>query len=460
MSVADGLGPVRGGAVTDGVGPRLGRRRVLSGAAASALGALPGCSTQFFEESPPTIDGADLRSATDGDAPAVPETVPVDIETSFVETLRASARSKLDSTPAPFDETEIPNGVIRERLNSEYDSALRLLRDASGAPTPYERLGHAARARTSAHEVQAAWAGIDRELTVTDRREAVPAVNRDIDTLASTHTYVGDDPVRAAVVHRQIERRISGARRWLSIQDREFDIAAETSLDLAEVATDIERARVDVAVGAYLFDRFRESLDTAADQRGRLTDAREALKGQVSDRGDSVPAGDVDDATSLVDRDIETTAGVHALEELAWEVQSRLKQVERADDESAPASNVVSAFSILTYIDAFNHLRDRIEGGDDIAVETAKDVADFRATAITAIEAAGDVDRGQVLVDALRPQFARELEQVDRRLDDDRSEIRVVSVSRDAGGYVRIAALCSVLPAIAETVVRVLRGSA
>lgn len=446
--------------MTDGFGPRLGRRRLLSGAVASAFGALAGCSTQFFEESPPTIAGADLRAATNGDAPAVPETVPVDIEASFVETLRAGARRKLDGTPAPFDGTEIPNGVIRERLNSEYDSALRLLRDASGAPTPYERLKHAARARASAHEVQAAWAGIDGELTVTDLRESTAAVNRDVDAVASKHAYVGDDPVRAAVVHGQIERRIGGARRWLSIPDREFDVAAETSLDLAEVATDIERARVDVTVGGYLFDRFRESLDAAADQRERLTDARETLKSQISDRGDSVPGDGVDDATSLVDRDIGTTAGVHALEEFVWEVESRLEQIRRADDEAEPASNVVSAALILTYIEAFGRLRDRIEGGDDIAVETAEDVANLRAAAITAVEAAGDVDRGQVLVDTLRPRFAREIEQVDRRLDDGRSEIRVASISRDAGGYVRITALCSALPAIAETVARVLRESA
>lgn len=445
--------------MTDGLGPRLGRRRLLSGAAASALGALAGCSGQFFEESPPTIAGADLRAATNGDAPAVPETLPVGIEASFVETLRAGARSKLDSTPAPFDEAEIPNGVIRERLNSEYDSALRLLRDASGAPTPYERLGDAARARTSAHEVQAAWAGIDGELTVTDLRESISAVNRDIDAFASEHAYVGDDPVRAAIVHDQIERRIGGARRWVSIPDREFDVATETSLDLAEVATDIERARVDVTVGAYLFDRFRESLDAATDQRERLTDARETLKARIRDRDDSVPAEGVDDATSLVSRDIGTTAGVHALEDLAWEVRSRVEQVQRAGDETEPASNVVSAASILTYIGAFGRLRDRIEGGDDIAVETAGDVADLRAAATAAVEAAGDVDRGQLLVDALRPRFAREIEQVDRRLDDDRSEIRVASVSRGARGYVRITALCSVLPTVAETVVRVLRES-
>jgi len=431
--------------VTDGSGTRFGRRELLSGAAAAALGALAGCVTQFVDESPPTIDGSDLRAATRGDPPAVPDILPVDIEASFVETLRADARSKLDGTPAPFDEAEIPNGVIRGRLNDAYDDALRSIRDASGAPTSYERLAHAARSRTSAHEVEAAWDGISDELTAADLRASIPDVNRAVDGLASTHAYVGDGPVRAAVVHANLERRIGGARRWLSVSDREF-AAATNALYLAEIAADIERARVDVAVASYLFDRFRGSLDAATDHHDRLTDARAALETRIHDRADPVPEERVDDATSLVDRDVGTTAGVRALEELAWEARSRIEQVRRAEDAADPASDVVGAASVLTHLGAFGRLRNRIEGGDDVAVDTAADVGELRSAAITAVEAAGSVERGQVLADAIRPRFAREVERVDGRLDDGRSEVRVASAARDAAGYVRIAALCLSLP--------------
>ena len=461
MSVADGVRERRdgGGAVSHEPG-RPGRREVLAASGAAALAVLAGCGGRLLDDSHPTIAREDLAAATDGEAPTVPETLPVDIEASFVDTQREIARSKLDGTPAPFDEDEIPNGVIRERLNNAYDGVLRSIRDASGAPTPYERLEHAAGARDDAHEVWAAWAAIDGDLTVTDLRESIPAVNDDVDTFASTHAHVGDDPVRAAVVHAEIERRIGGARRWLSVPDREFDVAAETALDLAGVAVDIERARVDAETGLYLFERFRGSLDDPENQRDRLTDAGTELGRRIDDRADSVPTDGVDDPTTLVDREVGTTAGVHALDRLAREARSRVDQSRTGGDDPRLASAVVEAVSTLTYLGAFERLRDRIEGGDDVAVDSVGDVTDLRSAAIEAVAAAGDAERGQALVDVVRPRIARELGLVDGRFGNGPDDVRVESVARDAAGYVRIAEACRTLPTAAETVAEVLRESA
>ena len=438
--------------------PQLGRRAVLSGAAAATLGALAGCTSQFLDDSPPTIPRSDLRTAVDGDAPTVFETLPVDIEASFVGAQRDVARSELDGVPVPFGETEIPNGVIRERLNGAYEGALRSLRDAADAPTPYERLGHAAGARADAREVQAGWAAIDGDLTLADLRQSIPGVEEDVGTLVDQHTYVGDDPVRAAVVHSEIERRISGARRWLSVRDREF-ATAETALDLADIAVDIERARADAEAGVYLLDRFRGSLDAASDLRDRLADARATLRGRIDDRADSVPEELPDDLASLVDREIETTAGVRALADIASEIDSRIQQFRTDRDESGPAGGVVRATPTLTHLRAFARLRDRIEDGDDVAIDTADDVAEFRSDAVAAVESAEDVDQGRALVDEFRPTFAREIGWTDRRFGDGPEAVRIESVSYYAADYVRTAALCSELPAAAGTVAGVLRES-
>ena len=442
----------------DGSELRVGRREVLSASGVAALAALAGCGSVLPDDSPSMVPRDDLVAATEGEGPTVPETLPVDIEASFVAAYRDAARSKLDGTPAPFDEREIPNGVIRERLNDEHDGALGSLRDAADAASAYERLGHATRARTGAHEVGAAWAAIDGDLTVVDLRQSVPEVEREVDALASEHAYVGDDPVRAAVVHDEIEDRIGGARRWLSAPDRRIAGAGETSLDLADVAADIERARVDVALGTYLFDRFRASLDAAADQRKRLTGARTALEARVDDRAGSVPEEGIDDPTTLVDRDVGTTTGMRALERLGREARSRVDQLRR-DDNPRLASAVVESVPTLTYLGAFERLRGRIEDGDDIAVDSAADVSDLRSEAVTAVVAAGDVARGQGLVDVVRPRIARELELADGRFGNGPDDVRVDSVARDAAGYVRIAEACRALPAAAETVVEVLHGS-
>jgi hypothetical protein len=444
--------------VTDtDAGPRLGRRDLLAGAGAATLAGLAGCGRGLLEDPPPTIARDDLRAAIDGDPPTVPETLPVAIEASFVDAQRAGARSKLDATPAPFDSGEIPNGVIRERLNDDYDGALRSLRDSRDAPTPYERLGHAGRARTGAREVQAAWAAIAGELTISDLRESITTVRGDVDAVADEHAYVGDDPVRAAVVHDELEGRIDGARRWLSVSDRAFAAAAESSLGMAEVARDIERARVDVAEASYLFERFRTSLGSATDLRERLVDAAATLTDRIDARADAVPAERPDDPTSLVDRDVGPTAGVQALERLAVDARARIRN---RPDDSGPANGVVNGAWVLTTVRAFERLRDRIEGGDDVAVETAGDVAALRSDAIAAVEAAADVERGQAVADALRHTFASDIRWTDRRLDGGSDDIRVDSVARDAAGYVRVAAVCLALPPVVGDVAGVLRESA
>jgi hypothetical protein len=437
------------------------RRTVLSASAAAALVGLTGCGGRIsdrFTGGPRTIDGEALIEATRGEVPTVSETLPVDIEDSFVGSQRDLARSKLDATPAPFDEATIPNGVIRERLNDEYDGALRSIRDASKGPTPYERLGHATHARTAAHEVAAAWGAIESKLTTDDLRASIPAVRGDVDALDSRWSPVGDDPVRAAIVHREIERGLRGARRWLSIPDGQLRAAGQP-LELADVAVDIERTRTDTAVGSYLFDRFRGRLDEPTDLTDRLVAARGDLRRRIDRRAEPLPPDGVDDPTSLVDRDVGTTAGVRALAELASDTRRRIEDVATDNDDPRLASDVLSATTTLAHLRAFEHLRDRIEGGDDVAVASAADVGALRSEATEAIAAAKDADRAELLIDALLPGLAGNIGWIDDQFDRGSGGVRVESVAFDAMRYVTVAALCGALPETAAEAVAVLRGS-
>ena len=445
----------------DGVG--VTRREALSLSGAAALAGLAGCGGRLSERlpggGPDTIDAAALAEATRGETPTIPETLPVDIEQSFVDEQRDVSQAKLDATPAPFDEDEIPNGVIRERLNDAYDHALQSIRDVSGAPTAYERLGHGTRARTAAHEVATAWGAIESTLAPDDLRASISAVRDDVDTLEARWSPVGEDPVRAAVVHWEIERGLRGARRWLSIPDGQLRAAAGQSLELADIAVDIERARTDTAVGSYLFDRFRGSLDEPIDLTDRLTAAREDLRSRIDRRAEPLPSERVEDPTSLVDRDIGTTTGVRALAELASDARRRTEDVAADDGDPRLVSDVLSATSTLAHLRAFASLRDRIEGGDDVAVASAEDVGALRSEAIEAIGAAQDVDRGELLTDALLPGFAGNIGWIDDRFDRGSGSVRVESVSFDAMRYVAVASLCRALPETASGAAAVLRGS-
>ena len=442
---------------------RLTRREALSLSGVAALAGLAGCGGRFRDRlggGPATIDAEALSEATRGEPPTIPETLPVDIERSFVAGQRDRARSKLDGTPAPFNDAEIPNGVIRERLNDSYDGALQSIRDASGGPTPVERLGHATRARTEAHEVAAAWDAIDSEVTVDDLRASVPTVRGAVDALESRWSPVGDDPVRAAVVHREIERGLRGARRWLSIPDGRFRAASGQSLELAAVAVDIERARADTGVGSYLFDRFRDRLDDPTDLTDRLTRAHEELRRRIDRGADPLPPGRVEGPTSLVDRDVEATAGVRALAKIGADARHRIEDVDAADGTPRLASDVLSAAATLAYLRAFERLRDRIEGGDDVAVASAADVGAIRSAAIAAIEAARSADRAPLLVDALLPGFAGNIGWIDDQFDRGSGSVRVELVSFDAMRYVVVAELCGALPGTAAEAADVLRGPA
>ena len=444
-------------------GPRLTRREALSLSGVAGLGGLAGCGGRLSERlpggGPATIDAAALAEATRGEVPTVSETLPVDIEQSFVDDHRDVARSKLDATPAPFDEATIPNGVIRERLNDAYDHALQSIRDASAGPTPYERLGHATGARTAAHEVVTAWDAIESTLTADDLRASIPEVRDDVDALEARWSPIGEDPVRAAVVHREIERGLRGARRWLSIPDGQLRAAAGQSLELADVAVDIERARADTAVGSYLFDRFRGSLDEPTDLTDRLTTAHEDLRGRIDRRAEPLPPEGVDDPTSLVDRDVGTTTGVRALAELASDARRRVEDVAANDGGPWLASDVLSATSTLTHLRGFTSLRDRIEDGDDVAVASAGDVGALRSEAVEAIEAARDGDHAELVIDALLPGFAGTIRWIDGQFDRGSGSVRVESVAFDAMRYVTVASLCRALPDTAAEVTELLRSS-
>lgn len=441
-------------------GATVGRRRLLALSGTGALAALAGCSG-LLGGGERALDAGALAEAVAGDAPTVPETLPVDIEASFVDEQRSIARSSLDGVPAPFDREEIPNGVIRERLNDVYEVATESLREVDEGETPYVRLERANRARATAHQVRTGWRAIEAGLTRADLAESVPTIRGSIDEAAARWSHVGDDPVRATVVHAEIENELRAARNWVSSGDRGRPTEG-SALDVAERAEELERARTSVAVASYVFDRFRASLGTAADQRGRLEVAREALRGRVRDASAALPPQDVDDPTSLVDRDVEETTGVLALAELGSEARYRADDVTASDDrDEGPslASDVVGAVDALAYVRAFESLRERIEGGDDLAVEGVGDVAALRGSAIAAVEQAREAERGALLVDALLPDFADEIRWTDDRLARESGSVGVESVARDAVDYVIAAATCRALPPVCAEAAAALRTS-
>jgi len=440
---------------------RLDRRRFLAASGATGLVLLAGCTDRIpiIGDSRQMLDGDALSAIADEEPPTVPETLPVDIEASFIEQHRTAAQSNLDAVPAPFDEEEIPNGVIRERLNDDYGYARESLQQADAAQTPYSRLGHTTHARATSRQLQAAWRAIESDLTRSDLEAAIPEISDEVDALASRWAYVGDGPVRATVVHTEIEEELRGARNWLTIRPEEFARIEGRPLELGQVASDLEQARVSVAVASYLFDRFRGSLGDGTDQRSRFERARRELRERLQREAESLPREDIDDPTEFVDRDVDETAGIRALAELARDARRRVDDMGGSDDGPRLATELLLASRALAHLQAYQSLRERIENGDDVAIDDVEDVRALRSDAVAVIEEAREAEQGQLLVRATLPRFANEIRWTDDRFADLSGSVSAESVTFDAVEYVVVAELCRALPSASADVATVLRES-
>ncbi|MFB6250580.1 MAG: hypothetical protein ABEI27_02650 [Halobellus sp.] len=438
--------------------PGVTRRQLLALSGAGTLAGVAGCSGIFPGQSEPTVDADALSQIVAGEAPRVSETLPVDIEASFVAEQRSIAKSDLDRVPAPFDREAIPNGVIRGRLNDMHESATESLARIDEAEVPYERLERANRAQVSAHEVRSAWRAIDDDLTLAALRESVPSIEGRIDSTVQRWSHVGDDPVRAVVVHEEFESKIRAARNWVSSRNSP-ERSGGTALDVADLAEDLERARTSATVAAYVFDRFRGRLDATTDQRPRFEAAREELRSRIRDRQDALPSQDIDDPTSLVDRDVGETAGVRALVRLGSEATYRAEEAIAAADGPYLANEVVEAADALVHVRAFEALRERIASGDDLAVESVDDISAFRSDAISAVESAQNADPGRLLVRELLPRFANRIRQTDERFARESGTTTLSSVAYDAQEYVIGAVTCRVVPRVSADAAGALRKS-
>ncbi|RLM53545.1 hypothetical protein DVK02_13820 [Halobellus sp. Atlit-31R] len=296
------------------------------------------------------------------------------------------------------------------------------------------------------------------ELTLSELTAEAPAITSAVEDVLARWSYVGDDPVRAVVVHGEVEAKIQSARTWLA-SGRKDRRTAGTVLDVADLAEDYERARTSVAVASYVFDRFRASLDATGEQRSHLETARAELRERIRGQMGSLPAEDVDNPAALVDRDVGETTGVRALASIGSEARHRANDALEADEGPHLASDVLGAADALVYARAFTTLRKRVEGGDDVAVESVEDVGKLRDDAIEAVEYARAADRGELLVRAMLPWYATEVRWTDDRLERESGSVSVQSVAFGAIDYVVAASTCRAVRPVSVDVATTIRDS-
>lgn len=434
--------------------PRLPTRRgFLAVASLTALAGCNGVGGDLLSDDPPELDGGDLREVSATDPPSVPETVPVEIRRAYLDRGVGRARDLLSSVPAPFDAEEIPNGAMREKLAHRYEQAEEGIGSVERAESPLEATESLHGAREDARAVAAGWRAIGADLSRADLRRSARELRDAVERFGERRDYLGDDPVRALLVHATVESRMDGATNRVEGITTPGRVERDDPIALGETAGRIEAASASLDDAEYLYRRLRATTEGDRTFRSGFAAAAESLASLVGRRRDRLPDGDPDDPSSFVDGDVDGTPVALAVRELAEDLR-RHDEFGRSRETGEYARAVVSGHERLVRVRALEGLRGRVARGDHVTVEEVDDVRALRRRAIAAVE---DVLAADAHPDLNRRELAEVVGLVGyadaelERYDADRS-VPVDSVVRPLSHYVQAAAMVRAIPESSEEV--------
>jgi hypothetical protein len=444
------------------------RRGVLALLGSAAVAGCSGLPNPLASDRSVTVSGSELAAIASRDAPAAPETIPVEIAQAHLDAARTRARDLLSTAPDPLGPDEIPNGAIRERVASRRERARSDLEEASEAGSPFEAMGHLRSARCDARYLAAAWKAVDEGLTRETLFESAPAISEDAAAFRERWRYVGGDPVRALVVHQPIERLAETAGSDATPPRESLEREQENPITVGELAADLERARASLSDAAHLYDRFLDTLDEHRDLGPTFEGAVDEIAEAIDERRGDLPSVDPSEPSELVERDVEGTPVGWALERFYADLVDP-PEFEREHWEGNPTGAILRGHESLAKFRAFESLRDRVDGGEEIDVENAADIGRMRTDAIEAIEGARASDRQPLLTRGLVSNAADGIGYVDEELarvahgggeeGEVRETVEVDWFVRDVARYLQIAAMARAAPAASEQVATILRSA-
>lgn len=404
---------------------------------------LAGCSLpNVLGSDPVELDGHDLARVVDRDHPTIPSPLPVEVSRDHVAHARERAHSLLASVPLPLSPEELPNGTMREALHREAEHARDHLTDAIEAPGTRERLDVLAHARGPARSIAASWAYTQDELTisdVTEERETVAQAAREFE---KRREYLGDDPVRAVIVHDVVEQWTNDASDDArSVWEGED----ATALAIGEGAADVAEARASLSDARHVYEQYAASLSDRQSIRDRLEAARDSLSETVDDRLTDLPDEDVEIQDQL-DADTEGTVAGRAIESLHHGVYDRYEYA-YAD---GLAGAVLGQVARLARIGAFETLRDRIEAGEQRTVTSVEDVEAMREAAVTAVDGARSGSADDRLMRTVLADLSEWFDYLARDLTEVGDSVERRRLIRDLAAYVEIETSAAATPAAVD----------
>lgn len=432
---------------------RRGLLALAGGTAVAGCSALP----NPLDSSPPQIGGARLAEITAGRVPTVPQTVPVAVADDHVQGHVDRTQSLLSRAPLPFDERELPNGAMRQELNDTAEEARAILERARSAASPFEAISALRDGRGKGRAVATAWAYADRGLRREDLAGDADALAADVAAFRDRWSYVGDGAVRALLVHGAIEALVRAAAHNVEgrPENPRMTWRPENLVTVSEYAADLERRRAALDDATHLYDRFRAGLTTTRE----LEDIFDTALGELLDALQTATADfdGSDPVSAFVDADVENSPVRYPLEYLRSDLAHTAPITEHRDRGEVPSA-LLATHREFTRLRAFEGLRERVEGGESYAIESAEDVAALRRTAVAAIETAlRETDRPDLSRKVLQ-NMAGLVERVDGEIGpyDARERVPVDWIRREAGEYIYAAAVARVTPGVSDAVAELL----
>ncbi|WP_348613031.1 hypothetical protein [Halobaculum rarum] len=430
------------------------RRGILAGAGAAVAASLAGCSGLPFGDDEATVTGEQLSRVIEESPPSIPDRIPVGMGRSYLDGVANELESALASVPAPFDAAQVPNGVIRDQLNRESETARETLASADEESTPWERAGSLRRARQETGYVAGGWAAVDDGRTIADVRAGGERLRGELDAFRRRWTYLGTDAIEATVVNAAIaglvRACIGDLNRVLSARERE----STTALDVAEADEQLASVRGELGDAVHIFDRLR-GRDGVRDRRDALATAADALVDRVDERR---AAAGLDEGAFTAEADGDALPAERALRDLRDGI--RRGDIGETRDAGAFPQAIVGAHNALATIGAVETLRARIDAGEAIDPASAEDVDTIRTRAreaIVAVHADGEYPR----LDRLQThRLAAVLGYVDDELShfDGDDEVALSRLNWELRDYVRIEAVARSVGDASAAVARALEG--
>jgi hypothetical protein len=402
---------------------RLTRREALAAGGAAAFGALAGCSgvgnEPRFWTDPPALDVDAVPNAFDASPPERPRVVPIDFDPAATAAFADRVERLIRPIPDPLTAETLPNGEIREQIESERTAAREALPDSGESFVPLLAAERYATARDHAAAAVGTWAAVTVEGDPGAVTPAISTVRRRASETLESLPGAASDPIAGAAVYGPIERWHDESRRRTLVGGNAGPAERANPIRTGEAVGEVERIQSYVEAGRHLRDRYRASLTASEPVGDALRRAAERIGGEIGETLAAAHGGDTERLRSnpgteafLDERPIpEDAPSVSMLSVALYRTfeDLRFDPVPLNDYEPKhPATAFTRTVLARARFRGIDAVASRIEGGETMFPASAEAVGSARDDAIdsAASLAASESPLGRWLAAQFLPAFA------------------------------------------------------